>query len=233
MNILKNPQFVFDIDKTDHIDACLSVIAQAFIDACSLSDLQLGKVHPARLLLRQPHRDGAGRAGQGWQRSQPSLPPRLAGAIAWAHAAPFWLSPGMCFSLPAPPLCSGLSLRFAPPLVAREWGHSHRQDGHKVGTPAEGGGHQALCAQGLHQLQELSCCHGRAPAHSAPCLKRFLTLLSCCCSRQTFSAVFLGRTLSTEHRWGPVLHGARADPTGEPSSSCQGWFRGHYNDPIK
>lgn len=44
MNILKNPQFVFDIDKTDHIDACLSVIAQAFIDACSISDLQLGKV---------------------------------------------------------------------------------------------------------------------------------------------------------------------------------------------
>lgn len=44
MNILKNPQFVFDIEKTDHIDACLSVIAQAFIDACSISDLQLGKV---------------------------------------------------------------------------------------------------------------------------------------------------------------------------------------------
>ena len=48
MNILKNPQFVFDIDKTDHIDACLSVIAQAFIDACSVSDLQLGKVSCSR-----------------------------------------------------------------------------------------------------------------------------------------------------------------------------------------
>ncbi|MGH0162759.1 UNVERIFIED_CONTAM: hypothetical protein FKN15_043178 [Acipenser sinensis] len=44
VNILKNPQFVFDIDKTDHMDACLSVIAQAFIDACSISDLQLGKL---------------------------------------------------------------------------------------------------------------------------------------------------------------------------------------------
>ncbi|CDQ99600.1 unnamed protein product [Oncorhynchus mykiss] len=44
VNILKNPQFVFDIEKTDHMDACLSVIAQAFIDACSVSDLQLGKV---------------------------------------------------------------------------------------------------------------------------------------------------------------------------------------------
>lgn len=48
VNILKNPQFVFDIDKTDHIDACLSVIAQAFIDACSISDLQLGKVSCSR-----------------------------------------------------------------------------------------------------------------------------------------------------------------------------------------
>ncbi|NXE73024.1 PLXD1 protein, partial [Cochlearius cochlearius] len=51
VNILKNPQFVFDIDKTDHIDACLSVIAQAFIDACSLSDLQLGKDSPTNKLL--------------------------------------------------------------------------------------------------------------------------------------------------------------------------------------
>ncbi|KAK1332376.1 hypothetical protein QTO34_007050 [Cnephaeus nilssonii] len=51
VNILKNPQFVFDIDKTDHIDACLSVIAQAFIDACSISDLQLGKDSPTNKLL--------------------------------------------------------------------------------------------------------------------------------------------------------------------------------------
>lgn len=52
MNILKNPQFVFDIEKTDHIDACLSVIAQAFIDACSISDLQLGKVSCCRQAAR-------------------------------------------------------------------------------------------------------------------------------------------------------------------------------------
>ncbi|MEE6501667.1 hypothetical protein FKM82_004292, partial [Ascaphus truei] len=43
VNILKNPQFVFDMEKSDHMDACLSVIAQAFIDACSISDMQLGK----------------------------------------------------------------------------------------------------------------------------------------------------------------------------------------------
>ncbi|KAG8545925.1 hypothetical protein GDO81_020122 [Engystomops pustulosus] len=44
VNILKNPEFVFDMEKSDHMDACLSVIAQAFIDACSISDMQLGKV---------------------------------------------------------------------------------------------------------------------------------------------------------------------------------------------
>lgn len=47
VNILKNPQFVFDIKKTPHIDGCLSVIAQAFMDAFSLTEQQLGKVRPS------------------------------------------------------------------------------------------------------------------------------------------------------------------------------------------
>ncbi|KAM8931133.1 plexin-D1 isoform 2-T2 [Pelodytes ibericus] len=51
VNILKNPEFVFDIEKSDHMDACLSVIAQAFIDACSISDMQLGKDSPTNKLL--------------------------------------------------------------------------------------------------------------------------------------------------------------------------------------
>ncbi|XP_078728582.1 plexin-D1 [Lampetra fluviatilis] len=51
VNILKNPQFVFDLEKTTHMDACLSVIAQAFIDACSLSSLTLGKDSPTNKLL--------------------------------------------------------------------------------------------------------------------------------------------------------------------------------------
>jgi len=46
VNILKNPQFVFDIKKTSHIDGCLSVIAQAFMDAFSLAEQTLGKVTP-------------------------------------------------------------------------------------------------------------------------------------------------------------------------------------------
>uniref|UniRef100_A0A8C5MJG7 Plexin D1 n=1 Tax=Leptobrachium leishanense TaxID=445787 RepID=A0A8C5MJG7_9ANUR len=51
VNILKNPEFVFDMEKSDHMDACLSVIAQAFIDSCSISDMQLGKDSPTNKLL--------------------------------------------------------------------------------------------------------------------------------------------------------------------------------------
>ncbi|XP_050790127.1 plexin-C1 [Gopherus flavomarginatus] len=51
VNILKNPQFVFDIKKTPHIDGCLSVIAQAFMDAFSLTEQQLGKDAPTNKLL--------------------------------------------------------------------------------------------------------------------------------------------------------------------------------------
>uniref|UniRef100_A0A673B810 Plexin cytoplasmic RasGAP domain-containing protein n=1 Tax=Sphaeramia orbicularis TaxID=375764 RepID=A0A673B810_9TELE len=51
VNILKNPQFVFDMEKTPHLDGCLSVIAQAFMDSFSLSDIQLGKHTPTNKLL--------------------------------------------------------------------------------------------------------------------------------------------------------------------------------------
>uniref|UniRef100_A0AAY4EQB0 Plexin cytoplasmic RasGAP domain-containing protein n=1 Tax=Denticeps clupeoides TaxID=299321 RepID=A0AAY4EQB0_9TELE len=51
VNILKNPQFVFDLEKTEHLDSCLSVVAQAFMDAFSLSDQQLGKHTPTNKLL--------------------------------------------------------------------------------------------------------------------------------------------------------------------------------------
>ncbi|XP_030210849.1 plexin-C1 isoform X1 [Gadus morhua] len=51
VNILKNPQFVFDMDKSDHLDGCLSVIAQAFMDSFSLTDTKLGKHAPTNKLL--------------------------------------------------------------------------------------------------------------------------------------------------------------------------------------
>lgn len=44
VNIIKNPQFVFDMEKTANLDGCLSVIGQAFMDSFSLTDTQLGKV---------------------------------------------------------------------------------------------------------------------------------------------------------------------------------------------
>ncbi|KAG7324189.1 hypothetical protein KOW79_012205 [Hemibagrus wyckioides] len=52
VNILKNPDFVFsDLEKTPHLDGCLSVIAQAFMDSFSLTDHQLGKHAPTNKLL--------------------------------------------------------------------------------------------------------------------------------------------------------------------------------------
>ncbi|KAE8615367.1 hypothetical protein XENTR_v10008495 [Xenopus tropicalis] len=44
VNILKNPQFVFDLKKTHLLESCLSVIAQAFMDSFSISEQHLGKV---------------------------------------------------------------------------------------------------------------------------------------------------------------------------------------------
>ncbi|KAM8909620.1 plexin-C1 [Spinachia spinachia] len=51
VNILKNPQFVFDMEKTPQLESCLSVITQAFMDSFSLSDTQLGKYTPTNKLL--------------------------------------------------------------------------------------------------------------------------------------------------------------------------------------
>ncbi|CAL8323534.1 unnamed protein product [Lota lota] len=51
VNILKNPQFVFDMEKSAHLDGCLSVIAQAFMDSFSLTETQLGKHAPTNKLL--------------------------------------------------------------------------------------------------------------------------------------------------------------------------------------
>ncbi|XP_066489918.1 plexin-A4 isoform X1 [Tiliqua scincoides] len=51
VNMIKNPQFVFDIHKSSITDACLSVVAQTFMDSCSTSEHRLGKDSPSNKLL--------------------------------------------------------------------------------------------------------------------------------------------------------------------------------------
>nr|XP_023691614.1 plexin-B3-like [Paramormyrops kingsleyae]XP_023691615.1 plexin-B3-like [Paramormyrops kingsleyae]XP_023691616.1 plexin-B3-like [Paramormyrops kingsleyae]XP_023691617.1 plexin-B3-like [Paramormyrops kingsleyae]XP_023691618.1 plexin-B3-like [Paramormyrops kingsleyae]XP_023691619.1 plexin-B3-like [Paramormyrops kingsleyae] len=51
VNILKNPQFIFDVQVTDSVDAVLSVIAQTFIDSCTTSEHKVGRDSPVNKLL--------------------------------------------------------------------------------------------------------------------------------------------------------------------------------------
>jgi len=44
VNIIKNPEFVFDVHKSHVVDSCLSVVAQTFMDSCSIQEQRLGKV---------------------------------------------------------------------------------------------------------------------------------------------------------------------------------------------
>eukprot|EP00051_Salpingoeca_urceolata_P005860 m.78202 g.78202 ORF g.78202 m.78202 type:complete len:2126 (-) comp14575_c0_seq2:2755-9132(-) len=47
INIIKNPEFVYDVHKTQPINACLSTVAQVIMDSCSVAEQQLGKHSPA------------------------------------------------------------------------------------------------------------------------------------------------------------------------------------------
>ncbi len=51
VNVIKNPDFLFDINKSATVDACLTVIAQAYIDACSTTEFKYSKDTPAARLL--------------------------------------------------------------------------------------------------------------------------------------------------------------------------------------
>lgn len=51
VNLVKNPEFVFDIHKPQIVDSCLSVITQTFMDSCSTAALRLGKDSPSNKLL--------------------------------------------------------------------------------------------------------------------------------------------------------------------------------------
>jgi len=51
VNVIKNPEFIFDIHKSNIVDSCLSVVAQTFMDSCSTSEHKLGKDSPSSKLL--------------------------------------------------------------------------------------------------------------------------------------------------------------------------------------
>ncbi|XP_041460689.1 plexin-A2-like [Lytechinus variegatus] len=51
VNLIKNPDMIFDIHKADTVDSCLSVVAQCVMEACSVSEQQLNKNSPASKLL--------------------------------------------------------------------------------------------------------------------------------------------------------------------------------------
>ncbi|KAJ8257289.1 hypothetical protein GJAV_G00184000 [Gymnothorax javanicus] len=51
VNILKNPQFIFDVQASDNVDAVLSVIAQTFMDSCTIAEHKLGRDSPINKLL--------------------------------------------------------------------------------------------------------------------------------------------------------------------------------------
>ena len=51
VNVIKNPDFVFDIHKSATVDSCLSVISQTYIDACSTSEAKYTKDTPSSKLL--------------------------------------------------------------------------------------------------------------------------------------------------------------------------------------
>jgi len=51
VNVIKNPDFVFDIFKSNIVDSCLSVVAQTFMGSCAMSELKLSKDSPSSKLL--------------------------------------------------------------------------------------------------------------------------------------------------------------------------------------
>lgn len=48
VNILRNPQFMFDVHVTEVVDASLHVISQTFMDACTKSEHKLSRVSAVR-----------------------------------------------------------------------------------------------------------------------------------------------------------------------------------------
>lgn len=51
VNVIKNPEFVFDINKSATVDSCLSTVASAYIDACSTKEYPYSKVSSKTVLV--------------------------------------------------------------------------------------------------------------------------------------------------------------------------------------
>lgn len=51
VNLIKNPNLILDIYKSDTVDACLSIVGQCLMDACSYSDHRLTRDSPSSKLL--------------------------------------------------------------------------------------------------------------------------------------------------------------------------------------
>ncbi|XP_065771244.1 plexin-B3 isoform X1 [Muntiacus reevesi] len=51
VNTLKNPQLIFDVRVSDNVDAVLAVIAQTFMDSCTVSEHKVGRDSPVNKLL--------------------------------------------------------------------------------------------------------------------------------------------------------------------------------------
>ncbi|XP_036695436.1 plexin-B3 isoform X9 [Balaenoptera musculus] len=51
VNTLKNPQLIFDVRVSDNVDAVLAVIAQTFMDSCTISEHKVGRDSPVNKLL--------------------------------------------------------------------------------------------------------------------------------------------------------------------------------------
>jgi len=51
VNLIKNPEFIFDIYKSSIVDSCLSVIGQTFMDSCVIGQHELTKDSPTNKLL--------------------------------------------------------------------------------------------------------------------------------------------------------------------------------------
>ena len=51
VNLIKNPDFVLDVEKPASVDSSLSVLGQLLMDSCSVSEFRLGKDSPTNKLL--------------------------------------------------------------------------------------------------------------------------------------------------------------------------------------